>query len=154
MVVGLSLGRVKATSGRATRLCHDCAMASDVHLQIIQGVVSRLSQQSVAVKGWCVTLTAALLGFGTTKASVVIVSISVYVIVAFAALDAYYLSLERAFRAHYRKVVAGESADWSMDIMKPRIGDILLAVGSPAISVLYGASILACGTVLGYLISV
>src|SRR5687768_13405557 len=66
--------RVPATARR--QRWHDGRVPVEAHLQMIQSVISRLSAQSITVKGWSVTVTAALLGFGasSTTASVALVA--------------------------------------------------------------------------------
>ncbi|MFG3639057.1 hypothetical protein ACGF3C_02135 [Micromonospora sp. NPDC047762] len=94
-------------------------MPTEVHLQMIQAVVARLSSQSTTVKGWCVTVASALLGFGANSTRPAVAVLAVYVVAAFAALDAYYLSLERAYRTLYQRAVDGTTAPWQLDIDRP-----------------------------------
>jgi hypothetical protein len=124
---------------------------AEAHLQMIQSVVSRLSAQSTTVKGWCVTVTAALLGYGATAATPVVAALAIYVVLAFAVLDAYYLALERAYRVLYRHTVDGRAGDWTLDVaLRPR--DVGAALRSPAISILYGVSLVTAVAVAGYLL--
>ncbi|MEV7328371.1 hypothetical protein [Micromonospora sp. NPDC093244] len=118
-------------------------MAEEAYLQMIQSVITRLSTQSTAVKTWCVTVTAALLGFGAKADTIVVVFIAFYVIVAFAVLDAYYLCLERAYRALYRDAVGQTTASWILTIERTRIADVAGALRSPSIVLIYGSSVLA-----------
>jgi hypothetical protein len=120
---------------------------------MIQAVVSRLSAQSTTVKGWCVTVTAALLGFGATAARPVVAAIAIYVVLAFAILDAYYLALERAYRALYRRAVSGQVNDWVLDAGPPTAREIGAALRSPAVAVLYGTSLIAAISVGSYLVT-
>ncbi|TNH31326.1 hypothetical protein FHG89_02875 [Micromonospora orduensis] len=118
-------------------------MAEEAYLQMIQSVITRLSTQSTAVKTWCVTVTAALLGFGAKADTIVVVFIAFYVIVAFAVLDAYYLCLERAYRVLYRDAVGQTTASWVLTIERTRIADVVGALRSPSIVLIYGSSVLA-----------
>ncbi|MEU4399436.1 hypothetical protein ACIQH6_24575 [Micromonospora orduensis] len=118
-------------------------MAEEAYLQMIQSVITRLSTQSTAVKTWCVTVTAALLGFGAKADTIVVVFIAFYVIVAFAVLDAYYLCLERAYRALYRDAVGQTTASWILTIERTRMADVVSAIRSPSIVLIYGSSVLA-----------
>jgi hypothetical protein len=127
-------------------------MPTEAHLQMIQHVVTRLASQSTTVKGWCVTVTGALLGFGATSATPIVAAIAIYVICAFAALDAYYLSLERAYRTLYHRAASGETDDWTLDITRPAAKQIGTALRSPAIALLYGASLLVAATIVIYLL--
>jgi hypothetical protein len=132
-------------------------MAADAHLTMIQTVISRLASQSTTVKGWCVTVTAALLGLGAAATRPIIAIVAVYVIVAFASLDSYYLSLERAYRDLYRATAATTASEpvtgWSMDVAKPTTRDIAHAMLSPAILILYSTSFIATLTIAIYLLT-
>ncbi|MGW4499901.1 hypothetical protein ACWENR_14980 [Micromonospora sp. NPDC004336] len=118
-------------------------MAEEAYLQMIQSVITRLATQSTAVKTWCVTVTAALLGFGAKAETAIVVFIAFYVIVAFAVLDAYYLCLERAYRILYRDAVSQPTASWTLTINGPGLADVLRGLRSPSIALVYGSSILA-----------
>ncbi|MGW3786415.1 hypothetical protein ACWD5Z_17660 [Micromonospora chokoriensis] len=126
-------------------------MPEEAYLQMVQSVITRLSTQSTAVKTWCVTVTAALLGFGAKADTLIVVVIAFYVIVAFAILDAYYLCLERAYRALYRDAVSQATASWILTIDGPRIGDVVRALRSPSVALIYGSSFLAILSVGAYL---
>jgi hypothetical protein len=118
---------------------------------MIQAIISRLASQSTTIKGWCVTVTAALLGFGTTTTPVVAL-IAIYVVLAFATLDAYYLSLERNYRTLYQHAANGHTTAWTLTINQPRPRDIAAALRSPAIAILYGTSLLTTATITIYLL--
>lgn len=73
------------------------------HLDILQGIVNRLAQNSVTCKNWCITLVAGVLVLtfnkdvpaGVRNAAPVIAFMPILI---FWALDGYYHALERAFR--------------------------------------------------------
>ena len=89
------------------------------HLKMIQGVITRMASNSFLLKGWCVTLVAALLVLATKdadkEAAKLFVSVGWFPVLVFASLDMYYLWQERLFRALYRKALAGEVALYSLD---------------------------------------
>lgn len=122
----------------------------EAHLQMIHSTITRLAGQSTTVKGWSVTLTAALLGFGAASTPIVAL-LAVYVVLAFAVLDAYYLSRERAFRRLYRRAVAGEVQHWELAAEPPRFRQVAVALRSPAILLLYGTSLVTTAGVATYL---
>jgi hypothetical protein len=76
----------------------------------------------------------------------------VYVVAAFAALDGYYLALERGYRTLYRQAADDTATKWSLDIDRPTPADVALALRSPAIALLYGTSLLATTGVGAYLL--
>lgn len=74
------------------------------HLGMIQDVVTRLAGYSATVKNFCITVVAGAIvaTYAGNKAD--LLWIAVIAVILFAALDAYYLALERSFRAFYDKV--------------------------------------------------
>lgn len=74
------------------------------HLELVQGVISRMANNSFMLKGWAVTLVAGifvLAGKDTDKLYFLVAYIPVIV---FWGLDAYYLLQERLYRSLYDKV--------------------------------------------------
>jgi hypothetical protein len=94
----------------------DDGMAEDVnvrlkHLDAIQGVISRLSQNSFTIRGWSVTLVSvvfAILSTNDTAPGLVLVTLLPALI--FWWLDAYYLRQERLFRRLYAAVARTHGA--------------------------------------------
>ena len=74
------------------------------HLELLQPVISRMASNSFALKGWSVTVTAALLGLAAKDSNPGFAIIAFYPALAFWGLDAYYLRQERRFRALYDAV--------------------------------------------------
>jgi hypothetical protein len=87
------------------------------HLKLIQGTISRLAGNSFLLRGWTVTLVAALFAFGAKEADRVFVVIAWVPLLVFAGLDAYYVMQERLYRDLYTTVAAKPEAatDYSMD---------------------------------------
>jgi len=75
------------------------------HLGIIQNVIQRMSSNSSACKAWCVSLVAAVLVLVADKGKPEYAWIALFPTVAFAALDTYYLALEKAFRNSYNAFI-------------------------------------------------
>jgi hypothetical protein len=88
------------------------------HLEMIQAVVLRLANTSFLIKGWGLTVLAGLFAIAAAKDSArEVLWVALIPMLAFAALDVYYLWLERIFRAHYRRVRAQpDKFDFDMDI--------------------------------------
>jgi hypothetical protein len=80
------------------------------HLEMIQLVVSRLGTDSFLVKGWAVTLNAALLGFAISGEDWRLAAVAVIPTLALWQLDTYYLRAERLFRHLYEAVRTGSPA--------------------------------------------
>jgi hypothetical protein len=71
------------------------------HLEFIQITIVRMAANSFVIKGWTVTLVAAILAFTSKDANSNAASIALIPALMFWGLDAYYLSTERQFRALY-----------------------------------------------------
>ena len=87
------------------------------HLEMIQGVINRLSTNSFLLKGWSVLLVSALVALGAKDSNPHFVLLAYFPAFIFWALDGYFLRQERLFRALYDKVRAADEAkvDFSMD---------------------------------------
>lgn len=87
------------------------------HLEMIQGVINRMANNSFKLKGWAVTLAAgifALASKDTEKQYYLVVYLPVLV---FWFLDSYYLFQERLYRALYNEIRKKDekSIDFSMN---------------------------------------
>lgn len=88
------------------------------HLELVQGVITRMGGNLFTLRGWMITLvvalSAAFLEFGRNELQIILV----LVIVIFWVHDAYFLSLERSYRCLYDKVrkLNEEDIDFSMDV--------------------------------------
>ncbi len=71
------------------------------HLELIQGIISRLSQNSFLYKGWALTIVAAILAFADKTPNKWYLCIALIPSIAFWGLDAYCLRQERLFRKLY-----------------------------------------------------
>ena len=87
------------------------------HLEFIQGVINRMARNSFFLKGWTITLVAALFAFFLKEGSQCHVFVAFFPVAVFWILDGYFLSQERLFRAlydHVRKLKESE-IDFSMN---------------------------------------
>ena len=88
------------------------------HLELIQGVITRMSGNLFTLRGWMITivvgLSALFLEFNRNELQIILV----FVVLIFWLHDAYFLSLERSYRYLYDKVrgLNEESVDFSMNI--------------------------------------
>lgn len=87
------------------------------HLEMIQVVIGRLSTNSFFVKGWSVTLAAALFAFAVENEQWVFSALGAFAVLVFWLLDAYYLRHERLFRELYNDARLSSSTvrEFSMD---------------------------------------
>ncbi len=74
------------------------------HLKIIQGVISRMAQTSFILKGWMITIVVAVLGLSVAATNHSFGLLSLFPVLVFWGLDAYYLRQERLFRGLYELV--------------------------------------------------
>lgn len=80
------------------------------HLDILQGIISRLAQNSGTCKNWCITLVAGVLVLAFSKdvpdaTRKLVPFIACVPIAIFWGVDAYYHALERAFRKQFLSLV-------------------------------------------------
>ncbi|WP_369855785.1 hypothetical protein [Candidatus Thalassolituus haligoni] len=82
------------------------AASIQTHLGILQNVIQRMASNSSASKAWCVTLVSAILVIVADKGKPDYAYIALLPAFVFAALDAYYLALEKAFRNSYNDFIS------------------------------------------------
>ena len=87
------------------------------HLDMIQGVVNRLSHNSFLLKGWCVLLVSAMFALAAKDSQILFVYLAYFPAISFWMLDGYFLHQERLFRKLYDKVrvLSEEDIDFSMN---------------------------------------
>lgn len=86
------------------------------HLKLIQAVITRMGTNSFLLKGWSVTLVAALFALAAKDTKPALVLVAYLPGVVFWALDGYFLWQETLFRRLYDKVreLRGDQIDFSM----------------------------------------
>lgn len=89
------------------------------HLNMIQGVITRMANNSFALKGWSVTLVAALFALSGKDANQFYYLVTYIPIVVFWFLDAYYLYQERRYRDLYALVIAREENEIDFSMVPP-----------------------------------
>ncbi len=80
--------------------------AKIAHLGFIQGVINRMGANSFLLKGWSITLVAAVFALSSKDADQRFVLLAYFPVIVFWALDAYFLHQERLFRKLYEKVAS------------------------------------------------
>lgn len=87
------------------------------HLEFIQASINRMSGNLFLLKGWSVTLIAALFALAAKDTNKAYILIAYFPLLIFWILDGYFLSHERRFRALYEHVrsLKEEDVDFSMD---------------------------------------
>ena len=90
------------------------------HLDLIQGVINRMANNSFLLKGWSVTLISALFALAAMDSSSLFIYLAYFPCIAFWSLDGYFLWQERMYRKLYEKVITvnPESVDFDMNASK------------------------------------
>ena len=117
-------------------------MPNDSQLNMIQGVINRLAGNSFLLKGWTVTLFAALMGLASADSNRDFALIATFVVIVFGTLDAYYLALERSYRQLFVEQAARTDANsWKLSVGGVGRADIVCALRSPSIWAIHGAGL-------------
>ena len=87
------------------------------HLEFLQTAINRMSGNLFLLKGWTISLIAALFALAAKDSSPYFAALAYFPLFVFWTLDGYFLSQERCFRALYNHVRALEESqiDFSMD---------------------------------------
>lgn len=96
------------------------------HLEMIQGIVNRLSHNSFLLKGWTVVLISAMFALAAKDKNELFVYLAYFPAISFWCLDGYFLWQERLFRALYDHVrmIDESDIDYSMNINNADISNV------------------------------
>ena len=86
---------------------------------MIQVIINRMAANSFMLKGWAVTLVAAIFALAGKNADQVYFLVAYIPIVIFWGLDSYYLLQERLYRSLYDKVRKIEDAEIDFSMQAP-----------------------------------
>lgn len=118
------------------------------HLEFIQNVIARMNTNSFLIKGWAITLIAALFALAAKDSDEGYVLITWVVLPAFWGLDGYFLAVERRFTMLYDAVRAcppESPVDFDMhtESYAKGKGSWVCSVFSVTLGVFYGTAVLA-----------
>jgi len=126
------------------------------HLEFIQSIINRMANHSFLMKGWAITLVAALFALASKDANKKYIVIAFLPVIIFWILDGYFLSRERLFRRLYDKVrnLDEKEIDFSMDISKfeERKNNWFWSIFSHTVLFFY-ASLVGVMLIISYLIN-
>lgn len=90
------------------------------HLGFIQGVINRMGNNSFLIKGWSITLMAAIFALSAKDSNVNFAYIAFFPLLFFWWLDAFFLHQEKLYRKLYEKVANNTepSTEFSMNAYK------------------------------------
>jgi hypothetical protein len=80
------------------------------HLEFIQNIINRMSNNSFLLKGWNVTVSSAILALVVSNPNPLFAVVALFSSLSFWGLDAYYLRQERLFRSLYDDIRVGTTA--------------------------------------------
>jgi len=128
------------------------------HLEFIQGVINRMAGNLFFLRGWTITLIAALLALFVKDTNPnCIIYFPLVLVFVFWILDGYFLSQERLFRALYNHVrkLDEKEIDFSMDTSehkKDKKNTWICAMFSPTLLVFY-LPLVGIALLIAYLIN-
>jgi hypothetical protein len=88
-------------------------------LELLQSAVNRMANNSFLIKGWITTLSTALFALNAKESDQSYALLAVYPALVLWGLDAYYLQLERKFRAKYETAAEGTGMTLSLQATVP-----------------------------------
>ena len=68
------------------------------HLEMVQGLITRMAGYGASFKSYCITVVTAVIGFALTLHRPAVAALALLPVLAFASADAQYLRVERRFR--------------------------------------------------------
>jgi hypothetical protein len=117
------------------------------HLEMIQGIVNRLSHNSFLLKGWSVVLVSAMFALAAKDTQVLFVYLAYFPAIAFWLLDGYFLHQERLFRKLYDRVrtLSEDEIDFSMNtlVVKNNVDPWLFVTMSKTLVAFHGVILLS-----------
>ena len=126
------------------------------HLEMIQGVVNRLSHCSFLLKGWSVILVSAMFALGAKDHNRMFIYLAYFPAISFWGLDGYFLRQERLFRKLYDLVrdLKEEDVDYSMDVSKvqKQVDSWALVTLSKTLVVFHGVILLSIIVVMIFIL--
>ena len=116
------------------------------HLGFIQGVITRMGANSFLLKGWSVTLVAAMFALAVKDADKRFMLIAYFPIFVFWALDAFFLHQEKLFRKLYEDVASGavysESCTLDTSVVRNKVPSGIAVFFSKTLLSFHGAIVL------------
>lgn len=121
------------------------------HMEFVQSAIGRIAGNSFLLKGWTVTLAAALFALSAAETKLVFTLLVLLPATAFWGLDAYYLRQERLFRLLYDEIRLAKNDDLSKldplsmktDRFEKDVPGWLKTMVSPSIVWLHGVVVFA-----------
>lgn len=106
-------------------------------LELLQGIIGRLSTHGFLLKGWAVTLVTALLTFSGATGQERLATLALVPTVIFWALDAYLLAREHQYRRIFNLTRQGQQDAFDFQLEALTAGTWALSAFRPAMLVFY-----------------
>lgn len=90
------------------------------HLEMIQGLISRMASNSFMLKGWAITLVAGVFALSAKDTNSLYFLIAYVPIILFWFLDSHYLQMERQFKVLYKSVANNDECDTQFKMERPK----------------------------------
>lgn len=127
------------------------------HLSFIQGVINRMGNNSFLLKGWCVTLVAAIFALASKDSNEQFVLVAYFPAFMFWFLDAFFLHQEKLYRELYKKVannqISSDNFTLETSDLKNEVPCLLSVMFSKTLFPFYGILISAIVFVMAVLIA-
>lgn len=96
------------------------------HLTFIQGIINRMGQNSFMIKGWNITIVAALFALASKDANKTFVLIAYFPTFMFWLLDTFFLQQEKLYRELYNEVATDniKSDNFTLDTNAEKVKKI------------------------------
>ena len=125
------------------------------HLQMIQGIIDRMSTTSAIFKGFCATIMAGISAISFTEINKWIFLASLLLVFSFFLLDAYYFILEKKYRILYEQIRTDKKeADYNLKLELTKTDCIngnatfVDCIKSPCIYLFYLPIVLICSIII------
>jgi hypothetical protein len=124
------------------------------HLEMVQTIIGRMSNQSATSKNYCLTVTTAVCGFAITLERPWVAFLALLPIVIFCLLDTQYLRLEKQFRSLFDLI---RSEDWNarptFELNRERVPEVSLMSVMCSWSIFSFYALLAIGVLILFLVA-
>jgi len=130
----------------------DLAVDRVKSLEFAQAIIIRMGTNSFAIKGWSIALATAIFVFTAKESHPRYAALAFLPAVVFWALDAYYMSLEHAYRDIYNQLSDPKSGRVAYDLRETTSQSYFVKkVFSPAVFFVHAVPILVAILIIGCL---
>lgn len=127
------------------------------HLEFVQAIITRMAGNSFLIKGWAITIVAALNAISGKDGNISYGAVALACIPFFCWFDAYYLCLEKQFRYLYNHLLdnTAQLGNFKMPVTdeNKKVNNWVEAFKSPSVWMLYSALLIGTGVMLVIIIT-